>query len=96
VPEILQILTDMTLPESSSFTTTTTMPVQWLQVPDAVRVFGISRSYLYELIAENRIKTSCLRKQKNIRGKRLISAESLNAFIERHANLPEGSPEDAK
>lgn len=78
----------MTLPESSSFTTTTTIPVQWLQVPEAVRVFGISRSYLYELIAENRIKTSCLRKQTNIRGKRLISAESLNAFIESHVSQP--------
>jgi len=85
----------MTLSTSPSITTTTT-PIQWLQVQEAVRLFGLSRSYLYELIAAKKIASVCLRKSPNIRGKRLISAESLNAFIESHVVQPQPVMEDAK
>lgn len=67
---------------------TSTKP-EWLRVPEAVRLFGICRSSLYELIAENKIRSTCLRKRGAVRGIRLISYDSLAAYIENSAN--EGS-----
>lgn len=64
-------------------------PVRWLSVADAVRTRGIGRSVLYELIGAGSIKSSSLRKLGNSRGKRLIHAESLDAFIEAHADIKE-------
>lgn len=55
---------------------------EWLRVPDAIRASGIGRSLLYELIRERKIKSVCLRKRNAQRGIRLISADSLNNFIE--------------
>jgi hypothetical protein len=57
-------------------------PVVWLRVPEAVRTRGISRSMLYELIFTRVIKSALLRKPGNSRGIRLISAESLDAYID--------------
>lgn len=59
-------------------------PLRWLRVEEAVRTRGLSRSLLYELIRDGKIKSSALRKPGNIRGIRLISAESLDAYIELH------------
>ena len=55
---------------------------EWLRVPVAVRLFGVCRSSLYELIAAGRIKSTCLRKRGAVRGIRLISYDSLAAYIE--------------
>ena len=55
---------------------------EWLRVPEAVRVFGLSRSALYELISAREIKSVCLRKRGAVRGVRLISYDSLAEFIE--------------
>lgn len=60
-------------------------PVRWLSVAEAVRTRGIGRSMLYGLIQAGRIKSSCLRKLGNNRGKRLINAESLDNYIESHS-----------
>jgi hypothetical protein len=57
-------------------------PVVWLRVPEAVRTRGISRTMLYELIKARVIKSSNLRKPGNIKGIRLISAESLDSYID--------------
>jgi len=43
---------------------------------------GIGRSSLYELIREGKIKSVSIRKRNAIRGIRLISADSLNQFLE--------------
>ena len=59
---------------------------EWLRIPDAIRFSGLSRSSLYELIKENKIKSVCLRKRNNTRGVRLISADSLSSLIESAAN----------
>lgn len=69
---------------------TTTEPVRWLGVAESVRTRGICRSMLYELIRAGDIKSSALRKPGNSRGKRLINAESLDAYIEAHSNRNEG------
>jgi len=60
---------------------------EYLRVPDAVRIFAICRSSLYELIGEGRIKSVCLRKRGAIRGIRLISYDSLLAYIENAADV---------
>ncbi|MCF7785982.1 MAG: helix-turn-helix domain-containing protein [Prosthecobacter sp.] len=59
-------------------------PLRWLRVEEAARTRGISRSLLYEFLRDGKIKSSLLRKKGNVRGIRLISAESLDAYIESH------------
>ena len=59
-------------------------PLRWLRVEEAARTRGISRSILYEFIRDGKVKSSLLRKKGNVRGIRLISAESLDAYIEAH------------
>ncbi len=55
---------------------------EWLSVIDATKVFGIGRSRLYELISAGRIKSRSLKARGSIRGRRLISFDSLSAYIE--------------
>ena len=65
--------------------TNTTKP-EWLRVPDAVRLFGICRSSLYELISSGSVKSTALRKRGAVRGIRLINFDSLAAYIENAAS----------
>lgn len=58
---------------------------EWLRPSDVTRYFGLKRSYLYELIASHAVRSVCLRKKGRSTGIRLISAESLRAWIEQHA-----------
>ena len=55
---------------------------EWLRISEATRCFGIGRSSLYELIAEGKIKSASSRKRGNVRGVRLVSADSLSNYIE--------------
>jgi len=61
---------------------TTTVPIRWLRVPGAVAYSGLSRSLLYRLMAEGRIKSICVRNKGNIRGARVLSVDSIDAFLE--------------
>jgi hypothetical protein len=61
---------------------------EWLRIPEAVRRFGLGRSTLYELIRNREIKTALIRKRNNTTGIRLISTDSLRAFIEKFAQGP--------
>jgi hypothetical protein len=58
---------------------------EWIRVDAAIKLFGLSRTKLYELIAERRIKSFCLRERNKIKGVRLISFDSLNQFLENEA-----------
>ena len=58
---------------------------EWLRIPEATRVFGPCRSGLYEMIAAGLIKSTVLRKRGATRGIRLISYDSLAAYIENSA-----------
>jgi hypothetical protein len=60
----------------------TTLPVRWLRVPAACRYSGLSRSLLYRLIGEGKIKSVALRDRNKLRGIRLIAAESIDRFLE--------------
>ena len=53
---------------------------EWLRVSDAVVVFGIGRSKLYALMAAGQIRSASLRARGNLRGRRLISADSVRLF----------------
>jgi hypothetical protein len=68
------------------------MKPEWLRIPDATRISGIGRSTLYQLIADGAIKSVALRKRGCQRGIRLISADSLRAYIESFAT--EGSSDE--
>jgi hypothetical protein len=54
----------------------------WLRIPNAVQVFGIGRSRLYELIRDRKIISKVLKQRRDsMRGIRLISYDSLLEFI---------------
>jgi excisionase family DNA binding protein len=63
-------------------------PPEWLRVPEAVRRFGLGRSTIYELIRNREIKTALIRKRGNTRGRRIISTDSLRAYVERFVEGP--------
>ena len=54
---------------------------EWIRIPDAVRVSGICRSAIYELIGSGAIKSFSHRKRGNVLGQRLISYDSLLAYL---------------
>jgi helix-turn-helix protein len=58
---------------------------EWLRINAAIQIFGLSRSKLYELIADRKIKSFCLRERNRIEGVRLISFDSLSEFLEKEA-----------
>lgn len=62
---------------------------EWLRIPDATKLFGLSRSKLYELIADRRIKSFCLRERGKIKGIRLLSYDSLYHFLKNEAEAQE-------
>ena len=63
---------------------------RWLRVPGAVKYSGLSRSRLYELLTERRIKSICVKSHKAAaRGVRLIDRESIDLFMERQQELRE-------
>jgi hypothetical protein len=55
---------------------------EWLRMDVAVRLFGLSRSKFYELIADRRIKSFCLRERNKRKGIRLLSYDSISQFLE--------------
>ncbi|MBV8970615.1 MAG: helix-turn-helix domain-containing protein [Verrucomicrobia bacterium] len=60
-----------------------TLNPRWLRIPSAVKYSGISRSRLYELISEGRIKSTCLKSHRDaLRGVRLVDRESIDLFME--------------
>jgi hypothetical protein len=58
---------------------------EWIRLDEAVRRFGLSRSRLYQLIGERRIKSFCLRERNQIKGTRLLNFDSLCEFFEKEA-----------
>ncbi len=62
---------------------------EWVRVDTAIKLFGISRSKIYELITDRRIKSFCLREQDRVKGIRLISFDSLSEFLANQAKAQE-------
>src|SRR5215469_12978640 len=64
-----------------------TLAPRWLRVPGAVKYSGLSRSKLYELLSNGSIRSICVRSQEGAqRGVRLIDRESIDSFMEGHAD----------
>jgi hypothetical protein len=57
----------------------------WLKLPDSVVYSSLSRSKLYALIDEGKIRSVCLRDKDKARGIRLISRPSLDAYLSKFA-----------
>jgi hypothetical protein len=70
--------------EQDTHTGPATLHPRWLRIPSAVRYSGLSRSRVYELIAEGSIKSICLKSHRDaLRGVRLVDRESVGLFMER-------------
>ena len=60
-----------------------TLNPRWLRIPSAVKYSGLSRSRLYELLAQDRIRSICLKSHSRaLRGVRLVDRESIDVFME--------------
>ena len=75
-----------TIPPEQAIGACSPIKPEWLRLPDAVRVSGVGRSTLYNLITSGAIKSVALRKRGCQRGIRLISADSLRDYIESFAS----------
>jgi hypothetical protein len=59
-----------------------TLNPRWLRIPAAVKYSGLSRSRLYELISEGKIRSICVKSHKGAeRGVRLLDRESIDSFM---------------
>jgi hypothetical protein len=59
------------------------IPPVWVRVPVAVRITGVGRSRLYQLIQQRKIRSKVLKQRRDSeRGIRLISYDSLLEFID--------------
>jgi predicted DNA-binding transcriptional regulator AlpA len=60
-----------------------TLDPRWLRIPSAVKYSGLSRSRLYKLPAEDRIRSIWLKSNSRaLRGVRLVDRESIDLFME--------------
>ena len=59
-----------------------TLNPRWLRMPSAVKYSGLSRSRLYELLAQGRIKSICLKSRTGALRVRLVDRESIDLFME--------------
>jgi hypothetical protein len=64
---------------------------EWIRVDGAIKLFGLSRTKLYELITDRKIKSFCLRERNKIKGIRLISYDSLDQFLKNEAKAQEAA-----
>lgn len=68
---------------------------EWIRVPDAVQLSGLSRSKIYELIASGAIKSFSQRQRGAQRGVRLISYDSVIDYLESAYQASSTSPATA-
>ena len=64
-----------------------TFKPEFMNHHQATAVFGLSRSHLYKLCNEGKIKSVSLREENKIKGKRIFVAESIREFL--NANIEE-------
>jgi hypothetical protein len=56
----------------------------WLKLDVTSQCYGISRSGLYSLIRDGKIRSACLRDQNKSRGTRIVNVQSLEDYISKH------------
>ena len=62
---------------------------EWIRPKDVPKYFGIGRSRLYDLLGGGKIKTVSLRQRGQKHGTRLISYDSIAAYLEALAGKEE-------
>ncbi len=60
--------------------------VEWVDFHGAKRMFGLKRSLLYELAGHRLIKSVSLRRNGNIKGKRLWCVQSIRDYLNSQLN----------
>ena len=76
------ILTDKTATDS-----TVEQKAEWVRVPEAVRLYGISKTKFFMLAKEGKITSVSLREKGQTKATRLYHAPSIDAYI--RSFLPE-------
>lgn len=71
-------------------------PAVWLRVPAAMRRTGLGRNSIYDAINSGLVKSVLVRKKGNIKGVRLVSSESLDAYIESFGQIEQSQTEVAE
>ena len=60
-----------------------TLNPRWLRIPSAVKYSGLSRSRLYEFLAQGRIRSISVKSHNDaLRGVRLVDRVSIDLFME--------------
>jgi hypothetical protein len=54
---------------------------EFLDVDQVRAYFGLKQSFLYRLLAENKIRAVCIRQRGKVRGRRLFDVESIRSFL---------------
>lgn len=55
---------------------------EWLSVSNITKYFSISKGLIYQLIAEDAIKSVNLRRKGQTKGKRLVFTDSVRSYFE--------------
>jgi hypothetical protein len=69
-------------PDSTPKSAAVTVLPEFVDYQNARALFGLSRSYLYVLATERKIRSVSIRKPGAIRGRRLFDCASIRAFLE--------------
>ena len=67
-------------------------PPRWIGLPTRGRCpdCGLSRPHFYQLIAEGKIRSACIRQPGAVRGRRLVYLPSVFEFLDRCADQKSG------
>lgn len=78
---------ETTLKEESAIAPTISegLKPEWLTIRDTTKVFAIGRSRIYELISRGKIKSHSIRERGKVSGRRVVSYDSVAAYIESFA-----------
>lgn len=66
---------------------------EFLRPKEVPLLFPMSRSYLYQMIEEQKVHSLCIRKKGNRRGMRWVSVDSLKEFFKGYASNDEEVPQ---
>jgi excisionase family DNA binding protein len=80
------------LSPSTTATSARTVLPEWMRVAEACAYSRLSKPKLYQLLNAGRIKTVSLKERGQVRGTRLISSDSLRAFLESRSTGGESTP----
>jgi excisionase family DNA binding protein len=61
------------------------LPLEWLRVKEACAYSRLSKPTLYGLLNRGEVKSVSLRQRGQTKGTRLVSYDSLRAFLEAHS-----------